>query len=280
MNEENKQKMLNLLAERAIFGLSEADTVEFERLAKEFPALENDNSFEIAAAAFSLVDLDVNQPLPPHLNSKVLADADVFFAAHENAPEENQETFAFAPKRSIWNYLGWVAAALACLALLANIWLTRIQPPTEEIGKVTPSPTVLPSPELSPAAQREQLLASAGDVIEKKWTDFDPKKPRGVAGDVVWSSSQQKGFARFRNLPTNDKTKETYQLWVFDAKRNKKTPVSAGVFNVDKNGDIIVPIDAELKITDPKMFAVTAEKPGGVVVSKLGKVMAVAKVEA
>ena len=279
MNEENKEKMLNLLADRAIFGLSEKETAEFARLATEFPALAEDNSFEIAAAAFGLVNLEAAQSLPLHLNSKILSNAENFFAAHKGATEQQQKTLTLPPpKRSIWNSLGWAAAALACVALLVNIWLTRVQPPTE-IGRVTPSPTVLPTPETNPSVQREQLLASANDVVEKKWTDFDPKKPRGIAGDIVWSNSRQKGFARFHNLPVNDKTKETYQIWIFDATRNEKTPVSAGVFDVDQNGDVIVPIDAELKIREPKMFAVTAENPGGVVVSKLGKVMSVAKVE-
>ena len=44
--------------------------------------------------------------------------------------------------------------------------------------------------------------------------------------------------------------------------------------------EIVIPIDAKIKVQKPKMFAVTAEKPGGVVVSPLEKVMAVAKVAA
>lgn len=280
MNEEKKEKMLNLLADRAIFGLDETEFAEFEQLAKEFPALKNDNSFEIAAAAFSLVNLDI-QPLPDNLNAKILADANKYFETAEITPEEYQKTFAFSPRgstprRSIWNWLGWTVAALACIALLVNIWLTRVSPP-QEIGKATPQPTASPAPPNS-AQQREQLLAS-GDVIQKNWTDFNPKQPRNVSGDVVWSNSRQKGFVRFHNLPVNDKAKETYQLWIFDKSRDAKTPVDGGVFDVDQNGDVVIPIDAKLKIGEPKMFAVTAEKPGGVVISKLGKVMAVAKIE-
>lgn len=276
MNEEKKEKMLNLLADRAAFGLNEAETVELEQLEKEFPALKNDISFEIAAAAFSLVNLDANQSLPNHLNLKILADADRYFAADETEPEAYQKTFAYAPRRSIWNSLGWVAAALACIALLINIWLTRVQPP-QEIGGV--NQTNSPKPAMDTVQQRERFLASASDVIKKDWTEFNPKEPRGVSGDVVWSNSQQKGFIRFHNLPVNDKTKETYQLWIFDANRDEKIPVDGGVFDVDQNGDVIIPIDAKLKIQTPKQFAVTAEKPGGVVISKLGKVMAVAKIE-
>ncbi|MGI8555463.1 MAG: anti-sigma factor domain-containing protein [Pyrinomonadaceae bacterium] len=278
MNEEKKEKMLNLLADRAIFGLNETETAEFEQLAREFPALASDNSFELATAAVSLLNLDTSQSLPANLNSKILAGADKYFASAGTAPEEYQKTFAFEPKRSsIWKSLGWLVAALACIALLVNIWLTRGVSPVKDIGKETPPPTV--SPVIAPpssAEQREQLLASAGDVIEKNWTDYNPKEPRHISGDVVWSNSLQKGFVRFHNLPVNDKTRETYQLWVFD--KTQEHPVDGGVFNVDQNGDVIVPIDVELRIKEPKQFAVTAEKPGGVVVSKLGKVMAIAKV--
>lgn len=82
---------------------------------------------------------------------------------------------------------------------------------------------------------------------------------------------------RFYNLPANDPSKETYQLWIVD--ESQKYPIDGGLFNVSTQGEIILPIDARLKVEKPKMFAVTAEKPGGVVVSDLKKVMAVAKIE-
>jgi hypothetical protein len=43
---------------------------------------------------------------------------------------------------------------------------------------------------------------------------------------------------------------------------------------------VIVPITAHLRAKNPKMFAITVEKPGGVVVSKREKVAAIAKVQA
>lgn len=275
MKNERKEKMLNLLADKAVFGLDESEFVEFENLSKDFPELENDYSFEKSAAAYNLLRLEVDEKLPEHLSRKILADSENYFAASETEPEDYQKTFAFEPKRSIRNSLGWLVAALACLVLIGNIWLTRVSQPTE-IGGVTPTPTASPNaPGL--AEQREQLLASAGDLVKENWTDF-PKDPHGVKGDVVWSNSQQKGFVRFQNLPVNDKTKESYQLWIGD--KDQSNPVDGGVFNVDQNGDVIIPINAKLKISQPEKFIVTAEKPGGVVVSKLGKVMAIAKVSA
>ncbi|RMG03154.1 MAG: anti-sigma factor, partial [Acidobacteria bacterium] len=75
----------------------------------------------------------------------------------------------------------------------------------------------------------------------------------------------------------NDPSKETYQLWIVD--ESQKYPIDGGLFNVNTQGEIILPIDTRLKVEKPKMFAVTAEKPGGVVVSDLKRVMAVAKIE-
>jgi anti-sigma-K factor RskA len=71
---------------------------------------------------------------------------------------------------------------------------------------------------------------------------------------------------------------ETYQLWIVDKTRDEKTPVSGGVFDMNALGEVIIPIDAQLKINEPKVFAVTKEKAGGVVVSKPDRIVAVAKV--
>ncbi len=40
--------------------------------------------------------------------------------------------------------------------------------------------------------------------------------------------------------------------------------MSGGVFDVPVAGELIVPIDAGIKIFEPSLFAVTTEPPGGV----------------
>lgn len=283
MNQSEKEKMLELLADEAIFGLSDEELAELAELEKNFPDFETESqSLEFSAAAVSMVNLDTSEPLPAHLRTKILADADKYFAAREKPvsqveeSEELQPTFTFEPQKSIWNWLGWAVAAAACVALAFNIYTTRINPTV--IGGVTPTPTVTPKKELTIAEQREQLLASAKDLVKTNWTDFDPKKPKNVQGEIVWSNAEQKGFVTFRGLPVNDKTKETYQLWIFD--KDRKNPVSAGTFDVTGTGEIIVPLDSALKIQEPQMFGVTAENPGGDMVPNLKNVMAVAKVSA
>ena len=302
--EKDKQRMLELLADQTLFGLTEGETAELEKLKDSFPDFKNDDSFERAAAAINLINLGIDDSLPAHLQTKLEAQAREFFAAPQKAGqfssvEKNQtaelpqDVFArsideFAPKSSIWNWkwLGLAAAVTACIALAISLWLTRSQPQpqiaetpetviTPETVKI-PEPVKTPTPELSAAQKREQLIASAPDVIQTNWTSA--KGDKRVLGDVVWSNAQQKGYVRLRDMPILDASKETYQLWIFDDERNEKTPVSAGIFNVSGTGEVMIPINAQLRIIKPKQFAVTKEKAGGVVVTKPDRIVAVAKI--
>ena len=280
MNELEKEKMLDLLILKATGEITNEELEQLKKLEEVFPEFKDDISFEFAAAAISLVDLKPEDQMPAHLQSKILADAEKYFAPTEKETgnnsngetEEFQKTFVFdQPKKSIWQSLGWLVAALACIALAVNIWITYNRP--KEIVQ-NPPPQITPTPTPNLAEQRQQLIASGG-AAQKTWSDFDPKKPRNVEGDVVWSNTAQKGFVRFKNLPVNDKTKETYQIWIFD--ETQKNPVSGGVFDANEAGEIIIPMNAAIKVNKPVMVGITVEKPGGVMVSDLGKVMAVAK---
>jgi anti-sigma-K factor RskA len=283
MNEEQKEKMLNLLADRALFGLSETEAAELEELTGEFPEFQDDYSFDLAAADVNLTNLKFDDPLPAHLQTKILDDAEQFFAQAEekqNASDfktrESTPTVETSTQIPWWSWLGWGVAAAACIALAVNLWLTRVQPKTE----IVKNPEVIqtPMPELTTQQKREQLLASAKDLVQTSWTEVNPKQPRNVSGDIVWSNAEQKGYLRFRGLPPNDPNRETYQLWIFDEGQDPKTPIDGGVFDVRENGEVIIPINAKLPVKKPLVFAVTAEKPGGVVVSKQEKVMTIAKV--
>ncbi|MFM8633793.1 MAG: anti-sigma factor domain-containing protein, partial [Planctomycetia bacterium] len=103
--------------------------------------------------------------------------------------------------------------------------------------------------------------------------------PGADLGDVVWSPSRQRGFMRIRGLAANDPGKEQYQLWIFDAERNADYPVDGGVFNVTADGEVVVPIDPRLPVGRATLFAVTVEKPGGVVVSTRERVPLLAAVQ-
>jgi len=99
---------------------------------------------------------------------------------------------------------------------------------------------------------------------------------KGATGDVVWSASQQKGYMRFVGLMPNDPAKFQYQLWIFDKTRDQAFPVDGGVFDVSSTGEVVVAISPKLHVNDLALFAVTVEKPGGVVVSKRERIVVTA----
>ena len=79
---------------------------------------------------------------------------------------------------------------------------------------------------------------------------------------------------RFQGLAGNDKTKLEYQLWIFD--KAQEYPVDGGVFDVAGSAEVIIPIHSKLHVETPTLFAVTVEKPGGVVVSKRERIVVTA----
>jgi anti-sigma-K factor RskA len=125
---------------------------------------------------------------------------------------------------------------------------------------------------------RNALMAS-GKALVRGTLGAGTMKDMQPQGDVVWSDEMQEGYVRVTGLAKNDSTKETYQLWIVAENQNPKTPVDGGTFDVTSDGEVIIPINAKVKAMNPQAFAITMEKPGGVVVSDQKKVAALAKRE-
>jgi len=137
-----------------------------------------------------------------------------------------------------------------------------------------------PEPSASLAEARSSLLIQAKDARPVPWTATPDPAAQGASGDVVWSDSQQSGFMRFQGLPANNPNVSQYQLWIFDDARDARYPVDGGVFNIPAaNGEVIIPILARLRVHHATVFAVTIEKPGGVVVSDRKRLPLLAKVQ-
>jgi hypothetical protein len=179
------------------------------------------------------------------------------------------------PKRSPLAWMGWVAAA-ACLALAVGTYVLsrRTIEGGGTVAKVEPTA----------AEKRDRMIAEAKDAVRISWTPTEDVAAKGSSGEVVWSNARQEGYMTFRALSANDPTKEQYQLWIFDAERDEKYPVDGGVFDVGAaqagpGGEVVVPIVAKVAVKTPKLFAVTIEKPGGVVVSKRERIAVTAAVK-
>lgn len=281
MSEEQKEILFDLLTKKAVYGLDDTENNQLDELDPGTAELEF-RSLEITAAAISMVDFSAEEPLPSHLFSKIAANANQYVGATEAVADtpwppvyRNDEAGDNRPARSWFGWFGWVAAAAACIALAVNIWVTQMQPPVE----VARTPPVEIPKVLTPAEMREAMLRSTASVIKANWAAGNVKELKEISGDVVWSDEKQSGYMRLSGLPVNDAKKETYQLWLFDKTQDKATPIDGGTFDVIANGEVVIPINAKLKAQEPGMFAITVEKPGGVVVSKREKVAALATVE-
>jgi anti-sigma-K factor RskA len=199
-------------------------------------------AMELAAAAAMVAEVK-GDAMPPALRARLAPSATVT---------------PLRPKRDLWRAMGWLAAA-ACLAFA----ITAIVRPW---GKKAPT-----------ARDQRNSLVEVADAQIIPWTATSDPAATGAKGDVVWSNTEQRGFMRFSGLSQNDPAATQYQLWIFDGERDDKFPVDGGVFDVTSGGDVVVPIRAKLKVGKPVLFAVTVEKPGGVVVSKRERIVVTAK---
>ena len=120
---------------------------------------------------------------------------------------------------------------------------------------------------LSPNGQEiYRDLAELERAIRWKWSPTENADTAG-SGEVVWDGESQQGVMRLVDLEMNDPLTSQYQLWIIE-EDGRENPVDGGVFNVTKKGEVFIPIDAKLFAGKPAAFAITIEKPNGVVVSK------------
>jgi hypothetical protein len=273
---QSKKRIDELLSDRALAGLTPEEGAELAALLEGT----DDESFDRAAAALDLATTSDGTPLPAHLAAKIEVDALRALSAAETVPLRPP-----ARRREPLPYAGWLVAA-ACFALALAGWLRT--PPGQSLVE-TPAPPATaarvepvaspPASAWSPSAMREKLL-SMPDVVHVDWSPTKDPGGRGASGDVVWSNGQQAGCMRFHGLAANDPARSQYQLWIFDPSQSAKTPIDGGVFDVEPTtGDVIVPITPKLHVSGPTLFAITVEKPGGVVVSKREHIVVVAAVK-
>ena len=271
----------DLLVQKAVYGLVPAQSAELDSIMDRLN-LTDDANFEsvIGALDSGFAGRDLagwDAELPTHLQDRILDEAADYIGVPTSATEtqtrrtehvppaaEAVRTVAPRPKASRigWNarekFLGLVAAASLGIAALSLSGILRTAEQTAE--PVSSSQTS--------NQQRDSLVAASG-TQRFEWTNptNDPAVS-DLGGEVVWNDAEQKGFMVFEGLQINDPTQQQYQLWIFDTARNDALPVDGGVFDIDSSGQVIIPIDSKLSITQAKAFAVTLEKPGGVVQSK------------
>jgi hypothetical protein len=246
---------------RLLFGLTAEEQAEYDDLARQMPAEELD-PFDTVVANLDVVWSNMpSEPLPEHLRRAIRVRAEQELAS-KPVVLLAKPTIKATAAIGLNKYLPWLVSA-ACIMLAVFTWVSNR--PAEKAG-------------LDVAQLRAELIAAKEGLVQANWSPGTT--PIGDAtGDVVWSGPRQQGFMRFRGLPVNTPTKEQYQLWIFDKNQSDKTPIDGGVFDIASTEEVIVPINAKLQVQEPFMFAVTIEKPGGVVVSSRERLPLLAKVE-
>ncbi|WP_337173645.1 anti-sigma factor [Paludisphaera sp.] len=250
LSPDDRDRLDGLLAEGAAFGLSPDEAAEIERLSAGRGDVDIEEFERLAAALYVGLGAGAGEKLPDHLR-RICADQgrDLLASGPGPAPAPVRPPVVAPPRR--WAgppaWLGWVAAA-ACLLLAVATWSRPV--------------------DVSPAVELERLreeVLTAGDALTVPLKGVGPGE--GSSGDLVWSNRRQRGFMRLRGVAANDPSQRQYQLWIFDRAQDERYPIDGGVFDINAPGEAVVPIHAPIRVREPYLFAVTVEKPGGVVVS-------------
>jgi hypothetical protein len=247
-------RMVELLDDRALGVLSAEDAVELEALLGRSGA-SGAAAGEAADAVVTdlLLDQFSDRPtaeaMPESLRGRLVARGEGLVSG------EPAGRIGPAPVAS-GGWIGWTVAA-AALLLAAIGWLKPIG-----TGAVVPE-------------QRLAQLENDPDTIVLPFAGMGDLEGASGVGEIVWNPRLQEGFLRLSQLPDNDPSQGQYQLWIFDTTRDTY-PVDGGVFNVADRatGEYLVPFEPRLGVGDATAFAVTKERPGGVVVTdKAGLVL-------
>jgi len=280
MSQSNQQiddRLEQLLADEAAYGLDLTSGTEVEEMMQSGTGtgVERDDFMRVAGLmqlGFLHQDQGSAERMPEVLREKIAQQAHEFFGQQltqspsvtdiRSARKPREERAPQAPARSWLNAdrAGWAVAAGLVLAFFV---LRPDQAPLSTEPSIT--------------QQRAAIMASANTIIAPWASGVAADGYEEVTGDVVWSDSEQAGFMRLSGLVANNAASAQYQLWIVDPDRDER-PVDGGVFNVPAGVDeVIIPIDSKLNISAPAAFAITLEKPGGVVVSA-GPLLVVAPV--
>jgi hypothetical protein len=74
--EESRQRACELLASRAVFGLSNQEDSELERFLQDHPDTDRDMMDRVAARCDLALGIEVNERLPDGLRERIRADAE------------------------------------------------------------------------------------------------------------------------------------------------------------------------------------------------------------
>jgi DNA-directed RNA polymerase specialized sigma24 family protein len=249
VSEPSRRRLIELLADGVYRQLDDAERSELESLGAQVTDIDHE-ALERSAAAVTIA-VTTRETMPDSVGARLMDQWRRWPGV--TAPRtENDRRGTLTGDRTSRLAAYWLAAAGLVLAIL-GWWPALVGPMMEVEG---------------PREGLQSLVASSDELVRAPWQGGDAAKGRSVSGEVVWSPQRQRGYMVLDNVPANDPREAQYQLWIFDGER-PEYPVNGGVFNVPSGREsVIVPITPEVTVGDPSLFAVTRERPGGVVVSE------------
>lgn len=267
------EELIDLSAD---YAAGQADADQLNELARMDPDASARAAFDAVAAEIDAAYAELDPvDMPEGLE-------DLLFAAIPSQPikaaiPELKLTDAPEPAPSSGgvSWVPWfVAAASVAIAAIA-------------ILRPQPAP---PAQTPSMAQLRDQLIEQVepASLLRYSWTPTqDPAVVGEVGGELIWDEATDQGYMTISGLEVNDPSEFQYQLWIFDATRPlgelpqhgdafggllTQRPIDGGVFDITDTGEVVIPIDAKLMVQQGVAFAVTVERPGGVVVSDRSRV--------
>lgn len=270
-------RIFELLADQAIEGLSTAEQVELKSLLQANPDVDVTSLDRTAAMLDIAAAAEDSQPLPLHLRECLLA---------LNPSEPPVRAYvALASEKQPRNWLQWRegiawTSAAACLVLAVIAWSrwpanslpSSPSPNLPSVAENSPPPsrptdgeTLRPNSGPTIAELRDQLLSSSPDVLHLQLvSDNGGGGGSESDGDIVWSSGRQIGYLRLRALARGEATqRRLYQVWIVGSDVSGNEIIDGGIFVVDRSaGDLILPIQADQFVQQPKMFFVSMESSG------------------
>jgi hypothetical protein len=286
-----RERLETLLAEDATSQLSDNESRELAELVGEFSS-GPENGIYLAAAAIDLAcqrsirtPFDTNAAnsaelgMPDSLRQRIIDSAPAYLPARTmrcsdtgQASPNSASTSVGSSGFDLARLSGWLVALAASILFGVIAW--RNQP--QETGGEKLIAVNETSSTMSNLNLRSKLLTADG-TRSFQWLPGPTPPAQRVSGDVVWNQGSQDGYMSFEGLEPNDPSIEQYQLWIIDPQRDEH-PIDGGVFDIEQSGFVVVPINAKLPVISPQAFAITIEKPGGVVVSDQSRLPLLANV--
>ncbi len=283
-------RLVALLADRALEGLSPGRAAELAGLLADVPDLDDEALDRTAAQLHLALAPAPAVPLAVPLQRAILTDLERSLAetpprparaaptrepdvdwsgpdlgadpsehavAAAGAGEDREGFRVFAARRTdggAWakavSAAGWVLALL-----VAGLWLAS-----------------------NAAFSVERRVARAPDRIDLVWR-AGPGSSAIVTGTLLWSGAEQAGVLELTGLAPNEPAEHRYQLWVVDGDENGRA-LPAALFDVVSDAEgVRLTLAPALPVGRADRFAVTLEGPRGAAAAgrRLRKPLAVAE---